>query len=154
MLAVLTFAHEVEKVPTQAQLDEDVIQQVNLDYFAPFSTYFRRGSKNENNWSMLISQLKSDHTRIPVSERVEYINQVFQLADNAELDYETVFDLTEYLEKEREAEPWIAAIENFRYMNVMLSSTASYGLYKVPSYFILAYFIELYFLNSIFVTFD
>ena len=70
------------------------------------------------------------------------------------MDYETVFELTGYLEKETEAEPWLAAIDHFKYMNAMLSNTASYGLYKVLSYFILPYFIELYFLNSIIVTFD
>ena len=134
VLAVCAFADETEEEPSEVQIHEEKEENARqIIEFSPFSSYFHRGMKTDTNWPSIISQLYEDHTKIPVSQRTEYITKAMQSAEKGELDYETVFELTGYLEKETEAEPWLAAIDHFKYMNAMLSNTASYGLYKVSS---------------------
>ena len=78
-------------------------------------------------------QLKSDHTKMTVPNRVKLINNAFIEAKNDNLEYDTVFDLTEYSVNERDYLPWHDAMGFFFSIKTMVTSTARFGLFQTAS---------------------
>ena len=82
---------------------------------------------------MLTKQLMDNHTAISVINRAQIMDDALNLAKAGQLDYETVFNLTRYLQWETEYVPWEAALSSFTYISSMMSRTSGYGLLKVRS---------------------
>ena len=82
---------------------------------------------------MLTKQLMDNHTAISVINRAQIMDDALNLAKAGQLDYETVFNLTRYLQWETEYDPWEAALSSFTYISSMMSRTSGYGLLKVRS---------------------
>lgn len=83
------------------------------------------------NWKLIAEQLKKDHTVINVINRAQVMNDALNLAQAGLLNYEIVFGLTEYLERETEYLPWDATLSSLGYVAGIMSRTSSYGLFKV-----------------------
>ena len=94
---------------------------------------YYRVNYDSRNWQMLTKQLMDNHTAIPVINRAQIMNDALNLAEAGQLDYETAFNLTRYLDRETEYVPWEAALASFTYISSMMSRTSSYGLLKVRS---------------------
>ena len=74
-----------------------------------------------------------NHTVISVISRAQIIDEALNLAKAGQLDYEMVFNLTHYLERETEYVPWDVALFSFSYISSMIKRTSGYGLLKVRS---------------------
>ncbi|XP_077977883.1 aminopeptidase N-like [Glandiceps talaboti] len=80
-----------------------------------------------DNWEKLISQLGSDHEKLPIQNRAALIDDVFNLARSGDVDVVLAFQVADYLRNEDNYSPWKALISNLRYVRNMLQKTASYG---------------------------
>ena len=94
---------------------------------------YYRVNYDSRNWQMLTKQLMDNHTAISVINRAQIMDDALNLAKAGQLDYETVFNLTRYLQWETEYVPWEAALSSFTYISSMMSRTSGYGLLKVRS---------------------
>ncbi|XP_077977862.1 aminopeptidase N-like [Glandiceps talaboti] len=80
-----------------------------------------------DNWNKLISQLATDHEKIPIQNRAALIDDVFHLARSGDVDAMLAFQVADYLRNEDNYSPWKAAISNLGYIQKMLEKTPSYG---------------------------
>lgn len=67
---------------------------------------------------------------IPVINRAQMISDAFHLVRVGHVDVEIALDMTVYLAKEKEKLVWRSAMVNLKHIEVMLTATSSYGLYK------------------------
>ena len=93
-------------------------------------TGYYRVNYDENNWKLIIKQLKEDHTTIHVVNRAQIIDDALNLARAGLLKYQLALDVTSYLHKENEYIPWEAALSGLQYLDVMLKQTTAYGDFK------------------------
>ncbi|CAL7935740.1 unnamed protein product [Xylocopa violacea] len=86
-------------------------------------TGYYRVNYDEKNWQMVTRYLNSKRfDKIHRANRAALIDDAFNLARAGYVDYCIPFNLSQYLVQEREYEPWVAAVNNFRFLNKMLSS--------------------------------
>lgn len=84
-------------------------------------TGYYRVNYDGNNWRMLTDYLKSEHfQKIHLLNRAALIDDAFNLARWGYIDYAIPFNLSNYLTQESDYEPWVAAVNNFRFLNKML----------------------------------
>ncbi|KAH8232362.1 hypothetical protein KR032_004785 [Drosophila birchii] len=87
-----------------------------------------RVNYDTQNWKLLIQTLNSQNfDSIHVINRAQLINDVWNLAWTGEQDYETVFELMEYLRRERELLPWRAALDGIQFIDRIVRRTAEGG---------------------------
>ncbi|XP_011706295.1 PREDICTED: aminopeptidase N-like [Wasmannia auropunctata] len=83
---------------------------------------YYRVNYDKNNWKMLIRHLKlKNFKKIHVINRAALLDDAFNLARAGYVDYSVPFDLATYLTRETEYEPWVAAINNFNFLNHILA---------------------------------
>ncbi|XP_011050630.1 PREDICTED: aminopeptidase N-like [Acromyrmex echinatior] len=83
---------------------------------------YYRVTYDENNWKMLIRYLKlKNFQKIHVINRAALLDDAFNLARAGYVDYSIPFDLAIYLTRETEYEPWVAAVNNFNFLNHILA---------------------------------
>jgi len=71
---------------------------------------------------MLIQYLKlKNFKKIHVINRAALLDDAFNLARAGYVDYSLPFDLATYLTRETEYEPWVAAVNNFNFLNHILA---------------------------------
>ena len=92
---------------------------------------FYRVNYDERNWQLIAKQLMKDHTVINVTNRAQIMSDALNLAQAGLLDYEIAFNLTRYLENEKEYIPWDATLSSLGYISNMMSRSPAYGLFKV-----------------------
>lgn len=86
-------------------------------------TGYYRVNYDERNWQMLIDDLNSkDFRRIHKVNRASLVDDAFNLAKGGYIDYSIAFHLSNYLAQEVDYEPWLAAVNNFKFLNRMLSN--------------------------------
>lgn len=86
-------------------------------------TGYYRVNYDERNWEMLTDYLKSENYRkIHKANRAALLDDAFNLARAGYLNYSIPFDLSNYLIRETDYEPWVAAVNSFKFLNKMLSS--------------------------------
>ncbi|XP_063887402.1 aminopeptidase N-like [Scylla paramamosain] len=93
-------------------------------------TGYYRVNYDENNWKLLIKQLKADHTMIHVNNRAQLIDDALNLAQAGQLSYSLPLDLAAYLKKETSYTPWATALDNLKYIHKLFSRTGAYGALK------------------------
>ncbi|CAL1530306.1 unnamed protein product [Lymnaea stagnalis] len=71
-------------------------------------TGFYRVNYELVNWEALSAQLKNDHKMIPVTNRAQLIDDVWNLAMANYLSFDVALNLVDYLDKELEYIPWDA----------------------------------------------
>lgn len=77
---------------------------------------FYRVNYDLNNWQQLIKQLNESNTDIHVLNRVQLIDDSFNLARAGMLPYSVPLNLSTYLTKEDDEIPWYAATECLSYV--------------------------------------
>jgi len=80
-----------------------------------------------NNWKLLIRQLLEDHHKIRTTNRAQLLNDIFDLAESSNLDYNLAMEATRYLKSEREYLPWDTVLLAFSHIDDMLQRTPIYG---------------------------
>uniref|UniRef100_A0A6A7FYW6 Aminopeptidase n=1 Tax=Hirondellea gigas TaxID=1518452 RepID=A0A6A7FYW6_9CRUS len=93
-------------------------------------TGYFRVNYDSANWELLIEQLLRDHTVFPESNRAQIIDDSLNLARAGILSYTVALNVTKYLYREEAYTPWLAALNNLRYIDVMLRSTPQYGAFQ------------------------
>ncbi|KAF2900959.1 hypothetical protein ILUMI_05226, partial [Ignelater luminosus] len=87
---------------------------------------------DEKNWNLLTETLNSDsYSNIPTFNRMQLIQDSSDLAWRGDLNYTMHFDILEYLNREQEYRPWVAALNSVYALNRQLKRTSSYGLFKI-----------------------
>ena len=105
-------------------------------------TGFYRVNYDEDNWKLLIDQLKQNYQAIHEINRAALIDDSFNLG-RAETIPQTIFlDLIAYLENEDDSIPWTAAFDGLSYIGSMLSSCNdwTFTAYKVILFSVFFYF--------------
>lgn len=104
-------------LPIHASPDHWVI--FNLQH-----TGYYRVNYDQENWLMLTNYLNSKHfQKIHRANRAALVDDAFNLARAGYVNYSIPFDLSSYLVQETDYEPWVAAVNNIRFLNTMLSSS-------------------------------
>jgi len=97
-----------------------------------FSVGFYRVNYDENNWLLLMDYLNSEnYEKIHAVNRAQLLDDALNLARAGVLNYRTALDLTQYLEKEVDYIPWYSALSAFSFLNLRLTGTETYPLFKV-----------------------
>ncbi|KAF3426308.1 hypothetical protein E2986_02437 [Frieseomelitta varia] len=87
-------------------------------------TGYYRVNYDEDNWKMIARYLSSkDFLKIHRVNRAALIDDAFNLARAGYIDYSIAFNLSKYLVQEIDYEPWVAAVNNLKFLNNMLSGT-------------------------------
>ncbi len=93
---------------------------------------FYRVNYDENNWNLLIEQLKTDHVLIDPISRAQIIDDSFNLGRAEILDQLVFFNVASYLVNEEDPLPFQASLSGLEYIYDMLTSDfESIELYKV-----------------------
>ncbi len=83
---------------------------------------FYRVNYDEQNWKLLVLQLKTAHELIEVTSRAALLDDSFNLG-RSEIMSQTLFlDIASYLKNEKEPAPFKAAFEGLNYLSDMLTS--------------------------------
>nr|AAX39864.1 aminopeptidase N2 [Trichoplusia ni] len=93
-------------------------------------TGYYRVNYDLQNWIALGRVFNSNHSLINVLNRAQVIDDAFNLARNGRLNYEHAFEISRYLEKEKNYIPWGAANPAFTYLDGVLSGTGVYNLFQ------------------------
>ncbi|KAH8851643.1 Aminopeptidase N [Schistosoma japonicum] len=91
---------------------------------------FYRVHYGDNNWLLLIKQLQTDFTAIPVYSRSQILDDLFSLANRDTVYYTHFLDATKYLHNEKEFIVWKTASRGLLYVNSMLRLNENYGLFQ------------------------
>ncbi|KAK2581481.1 hypothetical protein KPH14_005147 [Odynerus spinipes] len=84
---------------------------------------FYRVNYDGSNWKMLVDHLRSkEFISIPSVNRAALLDDAFNLARAGYIDYSIPFDLSKYLKTESDYEPWLAAVNNFMFLDRILYS--------------------------------
>lgn len=98
---------------------------INVD-----QTGFYRVNYDEQNWKLIIEQLKSDHTKFSPMNRAQIIDDIFDLARHGIVDYSLAMEVTKYLPNETDFSPWDAVQTSLGSIDSMLQRSSIYGLWK------------------------
>ncbi|XP_011865488.1 PREDICTED: uncharacterized protein LOC105560735 [Vollenhovia emeryi] len=83
---------------------------------------YYRVNYDKNNWEMLTHYLKlKNFKKIHVINRAALLDDAFNLARAGYVDYSIPFTLARYLTRETDYEPWVAAVNNFNFLNHVLA---------------------------------
>ena len=93
---------------------------------------YYRVNYDEGNWLTITRYLSSkDFLKIHRANRAALIDDAFNLARAGYVDYPIAFNLSKYLAQEIDYEPWVAAVNNFKFLNNMLSGTSVQRAFQV-----------------------
>ncbi|XP_061879642.1 aminopeptidase N-like [Entelurus aequoreus] len=88
---------------------------------------YYRVNYDPNNWDRLLMQLLSNPQRIPVMNRGQLIDDVFNLARANMVDVTMALNFTAFLRNETDYIPWQSAVWNFEYFVLMFDRSEVYG---------------------------
>ncbi|CAF0891242.1 unnamed protein product [Adineta steineri] len=86
---------------------------------------FFRTNYDTQNWKMIIEQLKTDYTKLTVTERAGLVDDAFNLARANILQTSLVFDLLDYARSETEYIVWERIIAGLTYIEQMIALKSS-----------------------------
>ncbi|XP_037953763.1 glutamyl aminopeptidase-like isoform X1 [Teleopsis dalmanni] len=86
---------------------------------------------DENMWQALITLLLTERGKLSISDRANLVFDVFTLADASQLDYNIAFQLSTYLQKERDYVPWQVGASRLNAIKSLLYYTEFYRDFTV-----------------------
>ncbi|XP_029992119.1 aminopeptidase N-like [Sphaeramia orbicularis] len=89
-------------------------------------TGYYRVNYDLGNWERLLNQLHSEHQVIPLINRVQLLDDAFNLARAQLISTTLALRTTLYLSAETEYMPWQSALDNMQYYYLMLDRTEVY----------------------------
>ncbi|XP_065349189.1 aminopeptidase Ey-like [Cloeon dipterum] len=96
------------------------------------ATALYRINYDSENWDLLSTALRTEknHGGIPTLNRVQIIDDAFNLARAGLLEYNLALNLLRYLRHETEYFPWKAAFSNLEYLSRMTKRGGGYGPFR------------------------
>jgi aminopeptidase N len=86
---------------------------------------------DDHNWKLLSQTLNSPkHVNIPTLNKVQLLDDAFDLSWTGNLKYDVLFELLKYLKYEEDYLPWKAALTNVNTLNRQLRKSSIYGDFK------------------------
>lgn len=86
---------------------------------------------DEHNWRLISRELQGkNHSVFPVMNKIQLIDDAFDLAWTGELSYDILFDLLRYLGHEEKYLPWRTALSNVESLLRQLMKSSIYGIFK------------------------
>ncbi|CAB3384998.1 Hypothetical predicted protein [Cloeon dipterum] len=97
------------------------------------ATALYRINYDAENWDLLSTALRTEknHGEIPTLNRVQIIDDAFNLARAGLLEYSLALNILRYLHHEREYLPWKAAFANLEYLSRMTKRGGGYGPFRI-----------------------
>ncbi|XP_028305330.1 aminopeptidase N-like isoform X2 [Gouania willdenowi] len=89
---------------------------------------FYRVNYDFGNWERLLTQLNTDHQIIPLINRAQLIDDLFNLARAQVVPTPLALRASTYLQQEKGYIPWRSALNNLQYLYLMLDRTEAYPL--------------------------
>ena len=83
---------------------------------------FYRVNYDENNWNLLIAQLKNDHKPIDATSRAALLDDSFNLGRAGKLNQTVYLDIASYLEKEEDPLAYLVSFNGLEYLNNMFEA--------------------------------
>lgn len=77
--------------------------------------------------SAIKKQLKDKHDKIHAINRAQLVDDAMNLARAGVIKYSEALSLTEYLSKETDYYPWVAAFRNFNYLRMRFGNNGDTG---------------------------
>ena len=96
------------------------------------SGYYRVMYDPEN-YGLLSDQLVADHNRISTFNRAQLLDDAFNLALLARINYTIALDLTLYLANEKNYSPWTGFLPELEYVHFQLIGTEASNDWQVLS---------------------
>ncbi|KPJ03370.1 Aminopeptidase N [Papilio xuthus] len=93
-------------------------------------TGYYRVNYDVENWQALARVLNSSHQTIHVLNRAQIVDDSFNLARNGRLNYVHAFEISRYLVQEADYIPWASANSALNYLDIVLSGSDVYDLFK------------------------
>ncbi|XP_065352031.1 aminopeptidase Ey-like [Cloeon dipterum] len=96
------------------------------------ATALYRINYDSENWELLSTALRTEknHGGIPTLNRVQIIDDAFNLAKAGLLEYNLALNLLRYLRHEREYLPWKTSFSNLEYFSRMTKRGGGYGPFR------------------------
>ncbi|XP_036423928.1 alanyl (membrane) aminopeptidase b [Colossoma macropomum] len=88
---------------------------------------YYRVNYDMDNWERLLTTLRTSHESIPLLNRVQLIDDAFNLARAQIISTTLALRTTQYLSVEREYMPWKSALDNLDYYYLMFDRSEVYG---------------------------
>jgi aminopeptidase N len=89
----------------------------NPDYLGIYRTKY-----DPQNFRLIVTQLQTDHTRIPIINRGALIDDTFALSRTGLINATDAYELIRYLTSETEYVPWIAALSAMNQQEELLAN--------------------------------
>lgn len=119
------FSHLTPKYLLNPEESLIIMSRIPSDDWVVFNLQqsgYYRVNYDQRNWQMLTDYLNlKNFTRIHRVNRAALIDDAFNLARAGYVNYSIPFNLSKYLVRETDYEPWVAAANNFKFLNKMLS---------------------------------
>jgi aminopeptidase N len=107
---------------------------------------FYRVNYDQENWNLLIDQLKTDHKLIDSVSRGQLLDDAFTLGRAEVIDQTTFLSIAQYLENEENPLPFVTALNGLGFINNFISNDFEAAeLFKVKLKFFVILFV-IYFL--------
>uniref|UniRef100_A0A665W168 Aminopeptidase n=1 Tax=Echeneis naucrates TaxID=173247 RepID=A0A665W168_ECHNA len=94
-------------------------------------TGYYRVNYNPENWEALLTQLETNRSLIPLMNRMQLIDDAFNLARAKIVNVTLALNVTRFLYNETDFHPWDSAMRNFQYIYLMFDRTEVYGPMQV-----------------------
>lgn len=98
-------------------------------------TGYFRVNYNAEHWKKLAGVLSSSKEDIDRINRAQIVDDIMNLARAGHVDYNTAFDVIDYLSKETDYYPWYSAFRVFRFLLQRYSETGGAGEQLRVSFF-------------------
>lgn len=95
---------------------------------------FYRVNYNQHNWLLLQKQLQNNYSVIPITNRAQILNDALELAALDYVDYKLALNLTKYLINEDAYMPWVASLQSFRKIRLIIANTHYEEIFKVVNH--------------------
>lgn len=119
------FSHLTPKYLLNPEESLIIMSRIPSDDWVVFNLQqsgYYRVNYDQRNWQMLTDYLNlKNFTRIHRVNRAALVDDAFNLARAGYANYSIPFNLSKYLVRETDYEPWVAAANNFKFLNKMLS---------------------------------
>lgn len=94
--------------------------------------YYYRVNYDDDMWNMIIRELNNGNFEsIHYSSRAQLLEDACKIAMLDRLNFDIVFGLMSYMDKEREYLPWAVFSNNIGDINLYLSGSENYGIFRV-----------------------
>lgn len=114
----------------EVELEIPSLDEKHWIKFNAFTTGYYRVNYDIDEWRRLINVLYENHEALSVSDRTGLLDDAFALAEGGYISYDVPLNMSLYLKREAEYEPWVTASSHIVTIARRLIYTPDYSLYR------------------------